>query len=400
MGDLDLDLDIFKLKILLNTNKNSIIELTSKLFLFDDNRSINGEEYPLLCTNVAYNQEYLSNQTHFDRVQIFFNKSAFNTFLLTSKTPHLSPDDELQLNKNITENIMMMLNAIFPISFPIKDNIISTYNESSVFDLQGMFQTVFKTSEYVYLNIDKPCTVIQVMWLDTVIKNPIYINLYEHIKKYKKEIIDYFKIKSQTTKTNSNKHLLEIFNQIQDLKDLKENRQYYNNRLNNESSSIKEIKRIISLYEKQIKSLHDSLSKHQTDENKQTYKDLIQKLLDDLYKISDVNDDIKTNFGSITANLTNDDLENKDKKEIQEIITKYNDGNLTDKTILKSLREYATHGQTYWKLYFIFARLKKNTQKYNTFIPSMGASSRQGAGLAIGTGLVGGLRVVSKVAGM
>jgi ABC-type Co2+ transport system permease subunit len=30
----------------------------------------------------------------------------------------------------------------------------------------------------------------------------------------------------------------------------------------------------------------------------------------------------------------------------------------------------------------------------DTFIPSMGASSRQGAGLAIGTGLVGGLRVV------
>jgi hypothetical protein len=30
----------------------------------------------------------------------------------------------------------------------------------------------------------------------------------------------------------------------------------------------------------------------------------------------------------------------------------------------------------------------------DTFIPSMGVSSRQGAGLAIGTGLAGGLRVV------
>jgi len=29
----------------------------------------------------------------------------------------------------------------------------------------------------------------------------------------------------------------------------------------------------------------------------------------------------------------------------------------------------------------------------DTFIPSMGVSSRQGAGLAIGTGLAGGLRV-------
>ena len=29
----------------------------------------------------------------------------------------------------------------------------------------------------------------------------------------------------------------------------------------------------------------------------------------------------------------------------------------------------------------------------DTFIPSMGASSRQGAGLAIGTGLAGGLRL-------
>ena len=30
----------------------------------------------------------------------------------------------------------------------------------------------------------------------------------------------------------------------------------------------------------------------------------------------------------------------------------------------------------------------------DTFIPSMGVSSRQGAGLAIGTGLAGGLRVL------
>ncbi len=30
----------------------------------------------------------------------------------------------------------------------------------------------------------------------------------------------------------------------------------------------------------------------------------------------------------------------------------------------------------------------------DTFIPSMGVSSRQGAGLAIGTGLAGGLRTV------
>ena len=30
----------------------------------------------------------------------------------------------------------------------------------------------------------------------------------------------------------------------------------------------------------------------------------------------------------------------------------------------------------------------------DTFIPSMGVTSRQGAGLAIGTGLAGGLRVV------
>ena len=31
----------------------------------------------------------------------------------------------------------------------------------------------------------------------------------------------------------------------------------------------------------------------------------------------------------------------------------------------------------------------------DTFIPSMGTSSRQGAGLAIGTGLVGGVRIAS-----
>ena len=64
----------------------------------------------------------------------------------------------------------------FPISFPIHDIIESLHNKNT-FDFKSVFKTVIKKDEYVHLNIDKPSTVIQVKWLNTMKSNPIYYKI-------------------------------------------------------------------------------------------------------------------------------------------------------------------------------------------------------------------------------
>ena len=88
------------------------------------------------------------------------------------------------------ENIIIMLNALFPISFPIQDQV-ALMDDDTNFDLMNMVKRFFKSKEYVYLNIGKTSTVIQVIWLNTVSSNPTYYQLYQRIKKYYKMIFNY-----------------------------------------------------------------------------------------------------------------------------------------------------------------------------------------------------------------
>lgn len=92
-------------------------------------------------------------------------------------------------NAIVKENITIMLNALFPISFPIQDQV--TLMDETNLDLMNMIKRIFKTNEYAYLNIGKVSTVIQVIWLNTISSNPTYYQLYQKIKKYYKMIFNY-----------------------------------------------------------------------------------------------------------------------------------------------------------------------------------------------------------------
>jgi hypothetical protein len=186
-------LDIVKLKIVLNTNKNTKVDLTSKLFIFD-NQIVSGE-YPFLCTNVEYSNSFLKNKTVYERVETFFNRQKFDEFVISSnqkknKMVDIEAEDKLKLNIS-EKNIMVMLNAIFPLSFPIEDQVDRISEQNANFNFSKMFDNILKNKEYVYLNIDKPSTVIQVKWLDTLQVNPVYYKINKIIETYHKFLRDY-----------------------------------------------------------------------------------------------------------------------------------------------------------------------------------------------------------------
>jgi hypothetical protein len=350
------DLDIEKLNIICYTNKNTKNGLTANMFVFENNQTIKGD-YPFLCTNVEYNKEYLENKQLFEKVQIFFNRYEFEQFLLSSK--------KKSNNKNLVrENIFYMLTVMFPISFPIKDTVTSYYENNYVFNWTRAFKAVRQEYEYVNLNIEKPSTVTQVVWLDTLSKNPIYIDLYETIKSYKRKVIDYMTQKSKGTELNS-KNTETTFKFV------------YLNFAKNLQDLIKDRPRSRGV---DLNSFFDSLTKFQKLVNAATQDNDILKT-EAMALVNSLRELFATNQNQIDSNFIEEldateslinakGNEERDKPAIRAILEQYKTGVLTDTEMKAKFSDYASssHGSTWWKLYFIFARLKKNTLEYNSFV--------------------------------
>jgi hypothetical protein len=352
------DLDIEKLNIICFTNKNTKNNLTANMFVFENNQTIKGD-YPLLCTNVEYNKEYLENKPLFEKVQIFFNRYEFEKFLLSSKKKSTNKD-------LVRENIFFMLTVMFPITFPIKDTVTSYYKNNYLFDWERVFKAVRQDDEYISLNIEKPSTVIQVVWLDTISKNPIYIDLYETIKSYKKKVIDYMIQKSKqtdlTSKTTADKRttILGYISFANKLKDLLTNKIVYKYK----EADLKQFSTDLDKFKNQLNT---------TTKDNEALKTEAVTLLNRLREIlmnsqSQVGHNFTEELDGIESLLNAKGNEEKDKPAIRVIVEQYKNGELTDAEMKVKFSDYETHGSTWWKLYFIFARLKKNTLEYNNFV--------------------------------
>lgn len=174
---------IYPLKIILNTNENKQLELKPEMFIFD---SGNGSgDGPYVCTNVLYSQSRLP-VTHKERVELFMNKNKLNEFCNVSSAVKQSYDDKVNI---IETNISVMLKAIFPISFPIASNVMSLCQKINM-SSDNLFQQIPKLygNMSTYLNIDKPKTVTNVVWLNVMHFHPEYIKLFKIVSEYYEQV--------------------------------------------------------------------------------------------------------------------------------------------------------------------------------------------------------------------
>lgn len=353
------NMDIVKLNISLNTNKNSKLALNGSLFVFDDGKTINGD-FPFLCTNVKYNLAYFDTKTTFyEKVQIFFSKAEFENFVL-SLSQNVITDGNEKL-ENIRNNILITLRILFPISFPVKDDVAQiSKNNSGTFDFQSMFNKVIRQSAYVYLNIDKPSTVTQAIWLDTITSNPEYVELYELMKQYRKNLISYV-FEKYARKDNQELPYAEIYS---NMKNLINQAKYGINK-----DPVK-YKKLIALFEdiikisKTIQSQTKEKFRSELETHKKKLEDHIKQLKDLLSETID--SDTQDRLQMIDTQINTD--RTKDKQMILDYFTSYREGRKTDDDLRKFLQDYKKHGSTWWKLYFILSGLKKNTSSYNTFV--------------------------------
>ena len=339
------NIKIEKLSVVMRTNKNSKVNLTAKLFVFDDNRTINGE-YPLLCTNVVYDRQYLETKpTFFEKVQVFFSEPEFEKFILKPKPDIITIEEEK--SEIIKKNIMLMLEILFPISFPIKDDIVTVFKPNNSFDFQKMLSKVFRESQHVYLSIDRPSTVTQVIWLDTISSNPVYVQLYELMKKYKVSLISYVnKFERNGISFKSN----EIIQKIEDI--LK--------RANYILEGTRGLTQLFGLVQ-EFKRKHDNMETNKKKTKLGRIIKTLKTLLSEKTSIKFIDE-----INPLESSIKIDEADDKDA--IIEMFDNYEKGIIDDIALRKRLKNYKRHGSTWWKLYFIFAGFKKNTSAYNSFV--------------------------------
>ena len=179
------DLEIVELKIQMHTNMDTQVELTADRI---DNKKLSGK-YPLLCTNCKYSEDILKHKLLNDRFDIFFNRTKFYNFIIASKFRKKQTITKKYDNKIVRSNIVIMLNALFQISFPIKDQVV--LKDDTSINFENMIKEIFKLTEYTYLKLNKPSTVTQVIWLNTLASNPIYYEIYKKTIIYYKRICEY-----------------------------------------------------------------------------------------------------------------------------------------------------------------------------------------------------------------
>jgi len=174
------DLEIVELRIQMHTNMDTQVELTADQI---DNKKVSGK-YPFLCTNFKYSDAILKQKTQNEIFDIFFNRQKFYNFILASKLKKNQTTKKRYDNDIVKTNIIQMLNALFQISFPIKDHV--SLMDSEKIEIMDIVKNLFKTDKYTYLRLNKPSTVTQVIWLNTVLSNPIYYRIYKKYKDYTK----------------------------------------------------------------------------------------------------------------------------------------------------------------------------------------------------------------------
>ena len=172
--------------ITFNTNylANSQLPFTSNIleFPFLTEKLSGLEKYPLISTNVKYIPSRMEYLPQHERVQIFFSMPRLIQFV-----SELPIEDDTQKYIVLKHNIKFMLEMLFTITYPFikKVNLASDADQTlSIFEAIKKEITIQKNN--TYLNLDgKICTVTDVVLLDTIDTNPVYVKLYDLITDYK-----------------------------------------------------------------------------------------------------------------------------------------------------------------------------------------------------------------------
>tara|TARA_B100000123_G_scaffold56851_1_gene39548 strand:- start:291 stop:2228 length:1938 start_codon:yes stop_codon:yes gene_type:complete len=174
-----------EMQILTNYSKGKPTLLTNNMLVIPELDKKEGENlalesYPFFTYKVDYPIQKLRSIVNYqDRVNVFFNKTKFINYILKFGTNSVLKNEK-QRNERMENNILAMLEILFPTSFPVIDNIHTSYNFlKSETSLKPLYvDHLFNAGYTSNINIDgQTKTIKKVILYNDIVNHPIYREL-------------------------------------------------------------------------------------------------------------------------------------------------------------------------------------------------------------------------------
>jgi hypothetical protein len=309
-------MSIEKIKIVIKTAipGKEPFELKRDILYIPDSqdKAVPSSEYPFITSTRLFNKSELQNYAYtygYSKiVYYFFDKITFERFftlytiaddvepVTNTMTPKEKMDRNNTIKKNLIANINIMLELLFPMTYPATFNISDSYKlyirQNIDFDLNNTFSNITKTffkkimavtqavqtKNFSYIKVDGAVyTVTKLIWLNDILNHPVYRDFinefigFKQLAEQQKESLDGVITKAQnmlferiqdTSEGGSSLNIYKecigpfIKNFNENVKSLQNRRQYDNSKI---QQFINDLKNIILLILK-VFNLHYSVT--------------------------------------------------------------------------------------------------------------------------------------------
>ena len=269
--------------------------------------------YPYFTSEILYPRNILLALEMHRRYEFFFNKSVFVDILMRSGSRDISKDEKNEtylksLKDNEYQNIMLMIELLFPTNFPINNDIKDSYNYYILGNrgigqnMLSAFQNPLQKKNFSYVKTGgKIYTVRKNIWLNDLLNNPTYWKLrndYTNIKDFIENYINENRGLIATYTKNMDLKIAELDNYLAAAKEQAKAKGHADfGKIDDKREEIKLVKNKDDKdYEKNFKNLLSLQSgqypqKHIN--NKDMYKNLIGKIKDLYEKIKEIKENMK-----------------------------------------------------------------------------------------------------------
>jgi hypothetical protein len=179
------DIKMIDVKIESNIPKSKEFSLTSDMFNIKK-KDLRLNKYPLITGDIELPLRVLVTMDYEDCVVFFFSYNTFSKIVKDNVRESVfnvnTPEAMKTKQKNLDNNLMLMLRLLFLTKFPTSNNVTSSYDLMST---TSLFSTNNMRRKYTYLKISgADYTVTQVILLNDILNNPFYAKFIDEISSY------------------------------------------------------------------------------------------------------------------------------------------------------------------------------------------------------------------------
>jgi len=217
--------DTEELKIYFYTNikakdAKEILFTRSMLYHPDVNSELQLNEYPYFTFDVLYPKARLRRLTYQERVEFFFDKDRFTELLNAYTSGVLNKENSeayyKRRDENVEENILLMLELLFPTKFPVINDIRTSYGhvmEKNSWPRMYIDPRIKKHFSYLKRG-DQTFTFKKLVWMNDILNHPKYrrmINQYRKFWVWAKEEREGVLNNLKTVATEMSENIIKIF---------------------------------------------------------------------------------------------------------------------------------------------------------------------------------------------